>query len=83
MLQKGTDGRKNFIANDVRFLGRKKRNSSVTFPLEATRPVLLIVARHLAVIAEQSNRRSSPAPEHKNTTGKRVFSELALADPNK
>jgi len=36
----------------------------------------------LTVIAEESNRRSSPAPEDKNTTCHWVFTELALADPN-
>ena len=33
----------------------------------------------LAVITEQSNRCSSPAPEHKNTTSHWVFTELTLA----
>ena len=32
--------------------------------------------------AEQPNRCSSPAPEHKNTTCHWVFRELALADTN-
>src|ERR1035437_439943 len=37
ILQKDPDGRKIFIAVDFRFWGRKTRNSSVTFLLEATR----------------------------------------------
>jgi len=36
----------------------------------------------LAVITEQSNRCSSPASEDKNTTGKRIFREVLLANAN-
>src|ERR1019366_7355886 len=46
ILQNGPDGREIFIAGDFRFWGRKTRNSSVTFLFEATRPRVLIVARH-------------------------------------
>src|SRR5438105_5598175 len=36
----------------------------------------------LAVIAEQPNRRPSPAPENKHTATDGVFRKLALADAN-
>src|ERR1035437_2329779 len=50
ILQKDPDGRKIFIAADFRFWGRKTRNSSVTFLLEATRPERLVDAGQAGLV---------------------------------
>jgi hypothetical protein len=58
ILQNGPETRKIFIAGDFRFWGRNRRNSSVTFLVEATRPERLVDARQQTTFPKKWPRPS-------------------------